>query len=128
MFLNGQFFTLPNCRTFVVAENSFHSRCSGGRAGEIRKFYYSVMHPDRISFCGDVVLDSFNMAYRDKDIILDQIYKLKIAVLWIRFILILIRIRILGSVSWNNGSDPKSRKYKLFLFPFFYQKYISPKY
>ena len=26
------------------------------------------------SYCGDVVLDSFNYAFRDEDIILDQIY------------------------------------------------------
>ena len=35
-----------------------------------------VMQSDRNSFCGDVVLDSFNMAYRDEDSILYQIYKI----------------------------------------------------
>ena len=33
---------------------------------------YSVMQSDGNSFCGDVVLDSFDMEYRDKDSILDQ--------------------------------------------------------
>ena len=28
-------------------------------------------------FCGDVVLDSFNMSYKDEDNILEQIYKSK---------------------------------------------------
>ena len=37
-------------------------------------FVYSVMHSDGSSFCGDVVLDSYNIAYRDKDSILDQIF------------------------------------------------------
>ena len=54
----------------------------------------------------------------------------------IRFILIWIRIRILGSVSWNNvsgsgscsKSDLKSGKYQLFFYFFFDKKYISPKY
>ena len=32
------------------------------------------MQSDGNSFCGDVVLDSFDMAYRDKDSILDQQY------------------------------------------------------
>ena len=35
---------------------------------------YSVMQSYRNSFCEDVVLNSFNMVYRDEDIILDQIY------------------------------------------------------
>ena len=38
---------------------------------------YSVMQSDRNSFGGDVALVSFNIAYRDKDNILDQIYKNK---------------------------------------------------
>ena len=32
------------------------------------------MQSDGNSFCGDIVLDSFNKAYRDEDNILDQIY------------------------------------------------------
>ena len=36
--------------------------------------HYSVMQSDRNRFCGDVVSDSFNMAYRDGESILDQIY------------------------------------------------------
>ena len=32
---------------------------------------YSVMQFDGNSFCGDVVLDSFNKSSRDEDIILD---------------------------------------------------------
>ena len=31
--------------------------------------YYSLVQLDGNSFCGDVVLDIFNMAYGDKDII-----------------------------------------------------------
>ena len=38
---------------------------------------YSVVQSDGNSFCGDVVLDSFNMAYRDKNSILDQNMKSK---------------------------------------------------
>ena len=33
------------------------------------------MQPDGNSFCGDIVLDSLNMVYRDKDSILDQKYE-----------------------------------------------------
>ena len=33
------------------------------------------MQSDGNSFCGDVVLDSFNMQYRDEDSILDQIHE-----------------------------------------------------
>ena len=33
------------------------------------------MQSDENSFCGDVVLNSFNMAYRDTGSILDQKYK-----------------------------------------------------
>ena len=38
-------------------------------------YVYSVMLSDGNSFCEDVILDSFNMAYRDEHRILDQIYK-----------------------------------------------------
>ena len=41
----------------------------------IQVSWYSVMQSDRNNFCGDVVLDSFNMAYKDKDSILDKIYE-----------------------------------------------------
>ena len=40
---------------------------------------YSVMKSDGNSFCGDVVLDSFNTAYRDEDSILDQKYEKQIS-------------------------------------------------
>ena len=36
---------------------------------------YSVMQSDGNRFCGDVVLDSFDMAYGHKDSILDQKYE-----------------------------------------------------
>ena len=36
------------------------------------------MQSNEISFCGDVVLDSNNMAFRDKAYILDQIYEKQI--------------------------------------------------
>ena len=38
---------------------------------------YSVMQSDRNSFCGDVVLDSFYMAYRDEGRILCENMKSK---------------------------------------------------
>ena len=37
-------------------------------------FTYSVIQSDRNIFCGDVVLDSVNMASRDEGSILDQLY------------------------------------------------------
>ena len=39
---------------------------------------YSVTQSQSNSLLGDVVLDSFNMVYRDKDSILDQIYEKQI--------------------------------------------------
>ena len=36
---------------------------------------YSVMQSDGNSFCGDVVLDGFNMTYRDEGSILEQKYE-----------------------------------------------------
>ena len=39
----------------------------------IPKIAYSVMQSDGISFCGDVVLDSFTKASMDEDNNLDQI-------------------------------------------------------
>ena len=39
---------------------------------------YSVMQSDRNRFCGDVVLDSFNMAYGDEGRILFRKYKKQI--------------------------------------------------
>ena len=41
-------------------------------------FIYSVMLSDGISLCGDVVLDSLNMSYRDEDNILGQKYEKQI--------------------------------------------------
>ena len=38
----------------------------------------SLMQSDGNSFIGDVVLETFNMSYRDKDSMLDQKYKKKI--------------------------------------------------
>ena len=43
-----------------------------------RDTLYSVMQSDWNSFVGDVVFDSFNMAYRYEDSILDQYTKRKI--------------------------------------------------
>ena len=40
---------------------------------------YSVMQSDGSSFCGDVVLDGFNMSYRDEDSILEQKYEKQIS-------------------------------------------------
>jgi len=37
------------------------------------------MQSDGNSFCGDVVLDSFNKAYRDEDSILDQKFEKQIS-------------------------------------------------
>ena len=40
----------------------------------LKSFYlYGVMQRDGNSFCGDVVLDGVNVAYRDEDKILDKI-------------------------------------------------------
>ena len=36
------------------------------------------MQSDGNSFCGDVVLDNFNMSYRNEDSILDQKYEKQI--------------------------------------------------
>ena len=56
------------------------------------KLLYSVMQSDGNSFCGDVVLDSFNKTYRDEDNILDQIYKSKYVRIITMMILILYNI------------------------------------
>ena len=48
--------------------------------------FYSVMQSDGSGFCGDVVTDSFNKAYRDDDNILDQIYKSKYVQIFIMMI------------------------------------------
>ena len=48
------------------------------RAGSHSKVY-SVMQSDGNGFCGDVVLDGFNMYYRDEDSILEQSYQKKIS-------------------------------------------------
>ena len=53
---------------------------------------YSVMQSDGNSFCGDVVLNSFDKASRDKDNILDQVYKSKYVRISIMMILILYNI------------------------------------
>ena len=37
--------------------------------------FYSMMQSDRNSFCGEIVLDSVNMASKDKDSFSEQIYK-----------------------------------------------------
>ena len=39
---------------------------------------YSVMQSEGKSYCGDVVLDSFNNVPREEDNILEQIYRNKI--------------------------------------------------
>ena len=50
------------------------------------------MKSDGNSFCGDVVLDSFNKASRDEDNTLDQEYKSKYVRIFIMMILILFNI------------------------------------
>ena len=40
---------------------------------------YSVMQSDGHRFCGDVVLDIFNMAYGHEDSVLDQKYEKQIS-------------------------------------------------
>ena len=47
------------------------------------------MQSDTNSFCGDVVLDSFNKASRDEDKILDQVNIIKYVLIFIIMILIL---------------------------------------
>ena len=44
----------------------------------IHDLSYSVMQSDRNSFCGDVILDIFNMVYSDEDSIEDQQYENRI--------------------------------------------------
>ena len=46
---------------------------------KILSLLYSVMQSDGNRFCGDVVLDSFSMSYRDQDSILDQKYEMQIS-------------------------------------------------
>ena len=46
------------------------------------------MHSDGNSFCGDVVLNSFNKAFRVEDNILDQVYESK----YVRIIIMMIFI------------------------------------
>ena len=53
---------------------------------------YSVMKSVGNRFCGDVVLESFNKASRDKENILDQIYKSKYVRNIVTMILILYNI------------------------------------
>ena len=47
------------------------------KKNNIRLLYYSVMQSDGNSYCGNVVLNSFNKESRNEDNILDQIYKSK---------------------------------------------------
>ena len=49
---------------------------------------YSVMQSNGNSFCGDVIFDSFNKAFRDEDNILDQMYEHKYVRIFIMMILI----------------------------------------
>ena len=49
------------------------------------------MQSEMDSFCGDVVLDSFSLVSRNKDNILDQIYKSK----WVRIIFMMMSINSL---------------------------------
>ena len=46
---------------------------------EVEQLCYTVLQSDGHSFCVYVVLDSFNMSYRDEDSILDQKYKKQIS-------------------------------------------------
>ena len=50
------------------------------------------MQSDGNSFCGDVVLNIFNMAFRDEENILDQAYKSKYVRIIIMMILIVYNI------------------------------------
>ena len=52
------------------------------------------MQSDGNSFCGDVVLNSFNKSFRDKDHIFDQVFKSKYVRIFIMMILILYNIII----------------------------------
>ena len=51
--------------------------------------WYSVMQSEGNSFCGDVVLDGFNVSYRDDDSILAQKYESKYLEIFIMKILYL---------------------------------------
>ena len=50
------------------------------------------MQSDGNSFCGDVVLNSFNKSSRDEDNILDQVYQSKYVLIFIMIILVLYNI------------------------------------
>ena len=45
----------------------------------LRDLTYNVMQSDGNRFCGDVVLDSFNMAYGHEDSVLDKNYEKQIS-------------------------------------------------
>ena len=51
-------------------------QCQSNSYGQDVVFIYSVMQSDGKSFGEDVVLDSVDMAYREEDSILDQIYEI----------------------------------------------------
>ena len=59
---------------------------------ETETLTYSVMQSDGNSFCGDVVLDSFNKTSRDEDNNIKQMYKSKYVFIIIFMILILFNI------------------------------------
>ena len=63
---------------FTDGENSFE--IIWPRAIKCHPKWYSVMQSDGKSFCGDVVLDSFNMVYSNEDSILDK--KIEKRVIW----------------------------------------------
>ena len=64
------------------------------------------MQSDGNSFCGDVVLDSFNMSYREEDSIVDQKYEKQIHILGslCRFILLQVikKMHIQRNTAHNN--------------------------
>ena len=67
---------------YVILKNKILNKCliyiSFDHTPFLDNDIYSVMQSDKNRFCGDVVLDSFNIAYKDEDNILDQIYKKQI--------------------------------------------------
>ena len=46
---------------------------------KLTSIVYSVMQLDGNTFCGDVVLDSYNMAHGHEDSVLDQKYEKQIS-------------------------------------------------
>ena len=73
-----QFFLVPSKKWFVQCTVLYITIHFTSNVLQDTSAMYSVMQSDGNSFCGHVVLNSFNKACRVEDNILDQIYKRQI--------------------------------------------------